>query len=218
MPTCWRPSPPTPFTKGVTLPQGLRVSWRMWTQLDVQCTEGACLLGPNCVPVPRPPICVQAYFFLCHWEHVAKSPHAEHGASSPAAGRWECWLMDCREAKKIKKVSEVTQSCLILCDPKDYTVPAGVCSLSLPQGIFPTQGLNPGFPHCRQILNQLSHKRSPRILEWVACPFSGNLPDTGIEPGSPALQADSLPTELLGKPQNYDFGLIIIKVNASTWL
>jgi len=40
------------------------------------------------------------------------------------------------------------------------------------QGIFPTQGLNPGLPHCRQILYQLSHKRSPRILEWVAYPFS----------------------------------------------
>ena len=37
----------------------------------------------------------------------------------------------------------------------------GVCSLSLLQGIFPTQGLNPGLPHCRQILYQLSHKGSP---------------------------------------------------------
>ena len=35
----------------------------------------------------------------------------------------------------------------------------GVGSLSLLQGIFPTQGLNPGLPHCRQILYQLSHKR-----------------------------------------------------------
>ena len=48
----------------------------------------------------------------------------------------------------------------------------GVCSLSLLQGIFPTQGLKPGFPHCRQILYQLSHKGSPRILEWVAYPLS----------------------------------------------
>ena len=48
----------------------------------------------------------------------------------------------------------------------------GVGSLSLLQGIFPTQGLNPGLPHCRQILYQLSHKGSPRILEWVAYPFS----------------------------------------------
>ena len=33
----------------------------------------------------------------------------------------------------------------------------GVGSLSLLQGIFPTQGLNSGLPHCRQILYQLSH-------------------------------------------------------------
>ena len=39
----------------------------------------------------------------------------------------------------------------------------GVGNLSLLQGIFPTQGSNPGLPHCRQILYQLSHKRSPNI-------------------------------------------------------
>ena len=48
----------------------------------------------------------------------------------------------------------------------------GVGSLSLLQGIFPTQGLNPGHLHCRWILYQLNHKGSPRILEWVAYPFS----------------------------------------------
>ena len=48
----------------------------------------------------------------------------------------------------------------------------GVGSLSLLQEIFPTQGLNPGLPHCRRILYQLSHKGSPRMLEWVASPFS----------------------------------------------
>jgi len=41
------------------------------------------------------------------------------------------------------------------------------------RGIFPTQGSNPGLPHCRQILYQLSHQGSPRILEWVAYAFSG---------------------------------------------
>ena len=47
-----------------------------------------------------------------------------------------------------------------------------VGSLSLLQGIFPTQGSNPGLPHCRWIPYQLSHKGSPRILEWMAYPFS----------------------------------------------
>ena len=48
----------------------------------------------------------------------------------------------------------------------------GVGSLSLLQGIFSTQGFNPGLPHSRQILYQLSHKLSPRTLKWVAYPFS----------------------------------------------
>ena len=48
----------------------------------------------------------------------------------------------------------------------------GVGSLSLLQGIFLAQGSNPGLPHCRQILYLLSHKGSPRVLEWVAYPFS----------------------------------------------
>ena len=48
----------------------------------------------------------------------------------------------------------------------------GVDCLSLLQGIFPIQGSNPGLLHCRQILYQLSHKGSPRTLEWVAYPFS----------------------------------------------
>ena len=103
---------------------------------------------------------------------------------------------------------KVTQSCLTLCDPMDYTV-HGILqarirewagSLSLLQGIFPTQGLNPRLPHCRQILYQLSHKGSPRILEWVSIPFPGDLPNLGSKPRSPALQADALPSEPPGKP------------------
>ena len=40
-----------------------------------------------------------------------------------------------------------------------------VGSPSLLQGIFPTQGSNPGLPQCRQILYQLRHKGSPRIFK-----------------------------------------------------
>ena len=70
---------------------------------------------------------------------------------------------------------KVAQLCPTLCDPMAYTSPwdspeqnTGVGSLSLLWGIFPTQGSNPGLPHCRWILYELSHKGSPRILEWVA--------------------------------------------------
>ena len=48
----------------------------------------------------------------------------------------------------------------------------GVGSLSLLQGIFTTQGSNPGLLHCRRIPYQLSHQGSPRTLERVAYPFS----------------------------------------------
>ena len=47
-----------------------------------------------------------------------------------------------------------------------------VGNLSILQGIFPTQGSYPGHPHCSRIPYQLSHKGSPRILEWVTYPFS----------------------------------------------
>ena len=53
------------------------------------------------------------------------------------------------------------------------------------QGIFPNQGSNSGFPHCRQILYHLSHKGSPTVVEWVAYPFLGDIANPGIEPGSP---------------------------------
>ena len=96
---------------------------------------------------------------------------------------------------------KVTQLCLTLCDPMDYSPGQNteVGSLSLLQGIFLVQGSNPGFPHCRQILYQLSHKGSPRVVEWIAYPFSSRSSRPRNEPGSPALQVDSLPTELSGK-------------------
>ena len=52
----------------------------------------------------------------------------------------------------------------------------GVGCHALFQGIFPTQGSNPCLLHCRQIVYCLSHQESPRILEWVAYPFSRGTP------------------------------------------
>ena len=91
--------------------------------------------------------------------------------------RWWKRHRSCRSVREIiliKVKVKVTQSCPTLCNPKDWIGPnTRVCSLSLFQGIFPTQGSNPGLPHCRWILYQLSYKGSPGILEWVAYPFSG---------------------------------------------
>ena len=47
---------------------------------------------------------------------------------------------------------------MTLCDPMDYTVHGILGILSLLQGIFPTQGLNPGLYHFRWILYQLPRK------------------------------------------------------------
>ena len=67
---------------------------------------------------------------------------------------------------------KVAQLCPTLCNPMDYFSPwnsldqnTGVGNLSLLQGILSTQESNPGVPHCRWILYQLSLQRSPRILE-----------------------------------------------------
>ena len=78
----------------------------------------------------------------------------------------------------------VTQSCLTLCNPMDCSPPGssargdspgkntGLGCHALLQGIFPTQGSNPGLSCCRWILHHLSNQGSSRILEWVVYPFS----------------------------------------------
>ena len=69
--------------------------------------------------------------------------------------------------KLSRKAVLVTHSCPPLCDPMDYSLPG-----SSGHGIL-----------------------QARILEWVAIAFSRDLPDQGVKAGSPALQADALPSE-----------------------
>ena len=83
--------------------------------------------------------------------------------------------LDHNQQSKVK----VAQSCPTLCNPMDYIQSMEFSRQEdwsgqpfLLQGIFPTLEQNSGLQHCRQILYQLSHKGSPRILEWVAYPFS----------------------------------------------
>ena len=49
-----------------------------------------------------------------------------------------------------------------------------------------------------------------RVMEWVAFPFSRDLPNSWIELRSPALQSDSLPAEPQGKPKNIGVGRLPI--------
>ena len=48
------------------------------------------------------------------------------------------------------------------------------------------------------------------MLEWVAMPSLGDRPNPGIKPRSPALQADSLPSEPPGKPKNSGVGSLCL--------
>ena len=72
---------------------------------------------------------------------------------------------DCRKGPALQADS-------LPAEPQEKPPNTGVCSLSLLQGIIPTQESNQGLPHCTWIPYQLSHKGSPRILECVAYPFS----------------------------------------------
>ena len=76
----------------------------------------------------------------------------------------------------------VAQSCLTLCDPVDYGLPdsfvleilgenTGVGCYAFLQGIFPTQGSNPGLPHCRCSLYCLSHQGSLCVCTHIFCYF-----------------------------------------------
>ena len=101
-----------------------------------------------------------------------------------------------------------------LCSP--WTSPGqttGVGTLPLLQGIFQTQGSNPGLLHCRWILYTWAKNSWLKGFPWVGkpkntsgqpIPSPGDLPNPGIKLGSPALQVDSLLTELRGKPYSYE--------------
>ena len=72
---------------------------------------------------------------------------------------------------------KVAQSCLTLCDPMDCFKILQAKILERVPISFSRESSQPRdqsqvYPYCRRILYQLSHKGSPRILEWEAYPFS----------------------------------------------
>ena len=88
---------------------------------------------------------------------------------------WLNWTEALEESSESESHSVVSDSLQLHALYSPWNSPGqntGVGSLSLLQGIFPIQGSNLGLPHCRWILYQLSHKGSPRILEWMAYLFS----------------------------------------------
>ena len=82
-----------------------------------------------------------------------------HRALQPLSGNNLSWSIICKNTEVLSYMPETK---IILYSP--WNSPGQntrVGSLSLPQGIFPTQGSNPGLPHCRQIPYQLGHLESP---------------------------------------------------------
>ena len=75
----------------------------------------------------------------------------------------------------------------------------GVGSLSLLQGIFTTQGPNRGLRIVGRFFTSWATREAQEYWSGYPIPSPVDLPDPGIELGSPELQADSLPTELSGK-------------------
>ena len=71
---------------------------------------------------------------------------------------------------------------------------------ALLQGAFLTQGLKPGLPIAGRFFTNRAIREAQEYWSGVPFPSPGDLPDPGIEPGSPSLQADSLPSEPPGKP------------------
>ena len=97
---------------------------------------------------PRSPHCTWILYCLSHHGSsriLESASHSDVSNSLQPNGLYSPWNSPCQNTR--------------------------VGSLSLLQGIFATKGSISGLLHFRQILYQLSHQGSPRMLEWVAYPF-----------------------------------------------
>ena len=101
------------------------------------------------------------------------------------------------------KVAQCLQPPRLLCPWNSPGENPGVGGHALPQGIFPTQGSNPGLPHYRRILCHRSTKQAQEYWSGQPIPSPGDLPDPGIILESPALQLYSLAAELPMTPPLY---------------
>ena len=107
--------------------------------------------------------------FLIYWSSPPSRPSAMRGQSYISHSMLHPqhrWYLGHSESENCSVVSDSLRPHGLYSSWNSPGQNTGVGTLSLLQGSFPTQGLNPGLPHCRRILYQLSHKGSPRTLEW----------------------------------------------------
>ena len=112
---------------------------------------------------------------LCHWDGFPQGTRTSVVGITLLLSLKKKQCSSNINTKKVKVL--VAQSCPTLCNPMDCS-PSG----SSIHGIL-----------------------QARLLEWVAIPFSSNLANPGIEPGSPALKMDSLLFEPPRKPILYKY-------------
>ena len=125
------------------------------------------------------------------WTKLEPRPHP--------ASRWGRIQAKCELLSRVR-----------LCDPVDaWNSPGkntGGRSLSLRQEIFPTRGLNPGLPHCRQILYQMSHKGS-RFKQ--SCPWNSTASGRLRRPGK---------HKALGSGPRGDLPSVLPEYSGNCWL
>ena len=142
----------TPWTIAYQDPQSMGFSRQeYWSGLPFP--------SPGDLPDPSLPHCKQTLYHLSH-------------QGSPSLDRQCLWLWYLLWPKSYLRFFfkvKFAQSCPTLQPCGQYSSwnspgqNTGVGSLSLLQGIFPTQGSNPGLQHCRQILYQLTHRGRPKF-------------------------------------------------------
>ena len=114
------------------------------------------------------------------------------------------------EIRKIKV--KVAQSCPILCDPMDCSLPGssvrGILQAQILECVAVLFSRGSSQPRdwtqvshiAGRFFSILSRQRSPRILEWAAYPFSRKFPDPGVKLGSPELQVNFYQLSYQGSP------------------
>ena len=141
-------------------------------------SRGHCVVSPGKHrPHPRTP---SFWLQVPRPGHRPRAPQSQSAPLRPAGipvfGLWR--------GARVSVAGLVAQLCLTLCDPMDLSPPGssahrdspgkntGVGCHALLQGTFPTQGSNPGLPHCRQILYCLSQCGGCYIFGNISCVFT----------------------------------------------
>ena len=106
----------------------------------------------------------QSCMTLCN-----RMDYTVHGILQARILQWVAFLLSWRSSQPR---SHTLPAYSLLAEPQEKPQNTGVGSLSLLQQIFPTQGLKPGIPHCRQILYQFCQREAQEYWRGWGAPFT----------------------------------------------